>query len=138
MKPFISLFKIFLYLGRFTDAKAALKWLKSSEAEVESEFQTLKISYNSKTLNSNGDYSLLTRIRNLFSRKDIWKPLILMMALMLLQQFCGLTTIAFYAVNVLTESNSNVDEVCITLPRSKRFLLKFLSHQNASKLAIFL
>ena len=33
------IFKIFL--GRFTDAKAALKWLKSSEAEVESEFQTL-------------------------------------------------------------------------------------------------
>ena len=106
------IFKIFL--GRFTDAKAALKWLKSSEAEVESEFQTLKMSYNSKALNSKGEeYSLLTRIGNLFSRRDIWKPLILMMTLMLLQQFCGLSTIAFYAVNVLTESNSNVDEVCI-------------------------
>ena len=103
-----------IFLGRFTDAKAALKWLKSSEAEVESEFQTLKISYTSKTLNPNGggEYSLLTRIGNLFSRKDIWKPLALMMTLMLLQQFCGLSTIAFYAVNVLTESNSNVDEVC--------------------------
>ena len=103
-----------IFLGRFTDAKAALKWLKSSEAEVESEFQTLKISYTSKTLNPNGggEYSLLTRIRNLLSRKDIWKPLALMMTLMLLQQFCGLSTIAFYAVNVLTESNSNVDEVC--------------------------
>ena len=102
-----------LFLGRFTDAKAALKWLKSSEAEVESEFQSLKMSYNSKALNSKGEeYSLLTRIGNLFSRRDIWKPLILMMTLMLLQQFCGLSTIAFYAVNVLTESNSNVDEVC--------------------------
>ena len=103
-----------IFLGRFTDAKAALKWLKSSEAEVESEFQTLKISYTSKTLNPNGggEYSLLIRIRNLISRKDIWKPLALMMTLMLLQQFCGLSTIAFYAVNVLTESNSNVDEVC--------------------------
>ena len=81
---------------------------------MESEFQTLKISYTSKTLNPNGggEYSLLTRIRNLLSRKDIWKPLALMMTLMLLQQFCGLSTIAFYAVNVLTESNSNVDEVC--------------------------
>ena len=105
-----------LFLGRFTDAKAALKWLKSSEDEVKSEFQTLKISYASKTLNSKGgegEYTLLTRIRNLLSRKDIWKPLALMMTLMLLQQFCGLSTIAFYAVNVLTESNSNVDEVCI-------------------------
>ena len=81
---------------------------------MESEFQSLKMSYNSKTLNSKGEeYSLLTRIGNLFSRRDIWKPLILMMTLMLLQQFCGLSTIAFYAVNVLTESNSNVDEVCI-------------------------
>ena len=111
-----------IFLGRFTDAKAALKWLKSSEAEVESEFQTLKMSYNSKALNSKGEeYSLLTRIGNLFSRRDIWKPLILMMTLMLLQQFCGLSTIAFYAVNVLTESNSNVDEVCISRGGSSHY-----------------
>ena len=51
------------------------------------------------------------RYASLFSRRDVWKPLIIVFAMFLMQQFSGLSTISFYAVNVLADSHSSVNEV---------------------------
>ena len=96
--------------GRYSEAKTALKWLSVSEDKVESELQTLEESYGRK-LEAYEDYSLLQKLRRLLKRKDVVRPLLIMMVVMLLQQFSGLSTIAYYAVTVLTDSHSSVNEV---------------------------
>ena len=96
--------------GRYSEAKTALKWLSVSEDKVESELQTLEESYGRK-LEAYEDYSPLQRLRRLSKRKDVVRPLLIMMVVMLLQQFSGLSTIAYYAVTVLTDSHSSVNEV---------------------------
>ena len=92
-----------------------------SEDKVESELQTLEESYGRK-LEAYEDYSLLRKLRRLLKRKDVVRPLLIMMVVMLLQQFSGLSTIAYYAVTVLTDSHSSVNEVSTLY--LNRFLLK--------------
>jgi len=94
-------------LGRFSDARKALLWLQpySMCHNVDEEIEKLKLSYSSKVSDSGLNYYAL------LLRRDVWKPLILMLVLSLIQQFCGLSTISFYAVNVLMDSNSSVNEV---------------------------
>ena len=44
-------------------------------------------------------------------RDDVYKPLILMVFVFLLQQWCGMSAISYYAVNILTSAGSSVNEV---------------------------
>lgn len=65
-------------------------------------------------------------------RSDVWRPMIIVFVLFLLQQFCGLSTISFYAVNVLAASHSSVDEVInpdeFTLQSFKSYISVFGHH----------
>ena len=97
--------------GRFSEAREAFKWLNNSDENVDSEIQTLSQSFKQKKVSSSTNGSMIIQILKLFRRTDVLKPLFLMMALMLLQQFCGISTIAYYAVNVLVASHSGVDAV---------------------------
>ena len=97
-----------------------------SEDKVESELQTLEESYGRK-LEAYEDYSSLQRLRRLSKRKDVVRPLLIMMVVMLLQQFSGLSTIAYYAVTVLSDSHSSVNEVSAT---TRAFLTNHQCNHN--------
>ena len=87
----------------------------NDEITLESELETLKSSYARKTedqqLSNTNKLAFIRKYGALFGRRDVWKPSIIMAILFLLQQFCGLSTISYYAVNVLQDSHSSVDKV---------------------------
>lgn len=88
---------------------------------LKAEIEKLKKSYEEKSANetdgdagdrNGGCAATIKRYGSLICRRrDVWRPMIIMFVLFLLQQFCGLSTISFYAVNVLSASHSSVDEV---------------------------
>ena len=43
------------------------------------------------------------------ARPDVWKPLLIMTVLMFLQQWCGLATVTYYAVAVMTSTGTSVN-----------------------------
>ena len=101
------------------------------ENRIDAEIQTILVSYQQKISNekvkdvpkgSNGlsYYSIFKvgywmRYASLFYRKDVWKPLIIIFVMFLMQQFSGLTTITYYAVDVLSDSHSSVNEYLGTI-----------------------
>jgi len=48
-------------------------------------------------------------------RPDVWKPLCIVMSLMCLQQFTGISTLAYYAVNIMESAGSNLDKYTATI-----------------------
>ena len=79
-----------------------------SEEGLEAEVELLRSSYQSKETNLD---DLITKYTTFISRRDVWRPLIITLCLFLLQQFCGLSTISYYAVDVLAASHSSIDKV---------------------------
>ena len=53
-----------------------------------------------------------------FRRRDVWRPLLLFLAISLFQQFAGVSSISYYAVNVFVQAGSSIDEVKVSQPRS--------------------
>ncbi len=45
------------------------------------------------------------------TRQDVWRPMLTMILMCLLQQFSGMTAVSYYAVEVLENSHSSVDKV---------------------------
>ena len=68
----------------------------------------LQKSYESKETNLD---DLISKYIMFISRHDVWRPLIITFGLFLLQQFCGISTISYYAVDVLAASHSSIDKV---------------------------
>ena len=107
-----------------------------SEEGVEAEVELLRSSYQSKETNLD---DLIAKYTTFISRRDVWRPLIIMLCLFLLQQFCGLSTITFYAVDVLAASHSSIDKVSahgIFLLGSRQgwliFYMLFISSQKVN------
>ncbi len=91
--------------------------MEASDSQLDAEMEKLRSSYASKKVPRDcpdGTTTVKSKISGYVafcSRRDVQRPLMIMFVLFLLQQFCGLSTISFYAVNVLAASNSSVDEV---------------------------
>ena len=85
-----------------------LKMFTTTDEVLEAEVQLLRSSYQNKETNLDGIFS---KYATFFSRRDVWRPLIITFGLFLLQQFCGLSTISYYAVDVLASSHSSIDKV---------------------------
>ena len=101
------------------------------ENRIDAEIQTILVSYQRKisnekvrkgsppknclSYNSIFKVGYWMRYASLFYRKDVWKPLIIIFVMFLMQQFSGLTTITYYAVDVLSDSHSSVNEYLGTI-----------------------
>ena len=91
--------------GRLEHARESLAWLRGSDYDISDEFAKLEESYRkTQTMTSDQSISLLHRgkdfVRQL-RRPDVFKPLLLVNILMLLQQFTGIATTTYYAVELL-------------------------------------
>ena len=91
--------------GRIEQAKESLRWLRGKNYDITDEFNKLEESYW-KTQTKGSDQSINLKqkgkefLRQL-SRPDVFKPLLLVNILMLLQQFTGIATTTYYAVELL-------------------------------------
>ena len=89
--------------------------IDSKDEVLEAEVELLRSSYENKEeagkLRSD---DIISKYATFFSRRDVWRPLIITFGLFLLQQFCGLSTISYYAVDVLAASHSSIDKVSHT------------------------
>ena len=48
-------------------------------------------------------------------RPDVWKPLALNLILMFSQQFCGIATITYYAVTIMSDAGTAFDKYTATI-----------------------
>ena len=91
--------------GRLEQARESLAWLRGTDYDISDEFAKLEESYRkTQTKNSDQSISLVHRGKDLvrqLSRPDVFKPLLLVNILMLLQQFTGIATTTYYAVELL-------------------------------------
>ena len=73
------------------DARKTLKWLRDLDSDIESELVYLenRVQLDAKTIAS---------FSNIF-RPWAFKPVLIGMALMILQQFCGFTVVLYYSGN---------------------------------------
>lgn len=61
-----------------------------------------------------------------FARPEVWKPLLLVLFLFLIQQFTGMSSISYYAVSVLVRTGSSVNAVSgITRRHRRQYLCNF-------------
>ena len=91
--------------GRLEQARASLTWLRGNNYDIEEEFAKLKESYTKTQMKGSAESVNLAQkgkhlVRQL-SRPDVFKPLLLVNFLMLLQQFTGIATTTYYAVELL-------------------------------------
>ena len=79
--------------------------MRGTEYDISDEFAKLEESYRkTQTKNSEQSVSLVQRGKEFakqLSRPDVFKPLLLVNILMLLQQFTGIATTTYYAVELL-------------------------------------
>ena len=65
----------------------------------------IKLSFSSK----------MRDVETKIKRPDVYKPLILMLALMFTQQFSGVATLTYYAVSIMENSGSSLDKYTATI-----------------------
>ena len=91
--------------GRLGHARESLAWLRGTDYDISDEFSKLEESYRkTQTKSSDQSVSLVQRGKEFvkqLSRPDVFKPLLLVNLLMLLQQFTGIATTTYYAVELL-------------------------------------
>ena len=91
--------------GRLEHARESLAWLRGTDYDISDEFSKLEESYRkTQTKSSDQSVSLVQRGKEFvkqLSRPDVFKPLLLVNLLMLLQQFTGIATTTYYAVELL-------------------------------------
>ena len=91
--------------GRLKHARESLAWLRGTDFDISDEFAKLEESYRkTQTKSSDQSVSLVQRGKEFvkqLSRPDVFKPLLLVNILMLLQQFTGIATTTYYAVELL-------------------------------------
>ncbi|XP_023324721.1 facilitated trehalose transporter Tret1 [Eurytemora carolleeae] len=109
--------------GRNVEGKMALQWLRGDEYNIEKEYQELLTSVNKLRKDSMKieENFLKKCLRDLMSlllnliRPDVWKPLLIIIIIMFLQQFTGLATISFYAVSIMESAGSSIDKYTATI-----------------------
>ena len=106
-------------LGRLEESRLALQRLRGPRFNIDKEFSRLHQSYQitqaeapeketSAGCPTRTRLHLLDLLRQL-ARPDVWKPLLIMTVLMFLQQWCGLATVTYYAVAVMTSTGTSVN-----------------------------
>ncbi|KAK0175651.1 hypothetical protein PV327_009385 [Microctonus hyperodae] len=93
--------------GRFNEAKESLIWLRGPGLIWESEYNDLCTSSSIINQQNNGKGQLS---KELCITSVIWKPFIILFLFFALQQLCGIYIILFYAVNVLENIGTSIDE----------------------------
>lgn len=75
--------------GRSEDARKTLKWIRDLDCDIESELAYLenRVQLDAKTIANFSD----------IFRPWAFKPVLIGMAFMILQQFCGFTVVLYYS-----------------------------------------
>ena len=96
--------------GRLTEARKALQWIRGDHYDVTEEFAKLEASYRKtqkekneqnpkqKQLSCHKFPGIVMDSVSKLKRPDVFKPLLLVTTLSLLQQFTGTATTTYYAV----------------------------------------
>ena len=126
----------FIFRGRYVEALDSLRWLRERDFDLRGELQILTASYKDTmetekeeekgfvgqkkrmemfatllTISFLFCRSIVSQARSVFKRPDIYRPLLLFLVISFLQQMSGMASISYYAVNVMVESGSAVNEV---------------------------
>merc|ERR1712029_651198 len=81
--------------GQLDRARASLRWLRGPASDVEGEIRALTGFGRDANAYTTGCGSVVSRMR----KREVWKPLLLLLALFILMQSTGTFAIVFYAVN---------------------------------------
>ena len=90
--------------GKYGDAQSVLIVLRGKNGGAAEEIKRLR-----ENLDSEDEYTFWHRL-NMFRKRSVFVPMILSVALMFFQQFCGINVVIFYAGSVLQSADvSNPD-----------------------------
>ena len=91
--------------GRITEARKALQWIRGDHFDVTEELTKLKASFRKTqtqaAVQGTGGWLHFRRTQDFIGklrRPDVFKPLLVVTTLMLLQQFTGIATTSYYAI----------------------------------------
>jgi MFS family permease len=96
---------------RPADARQALLWLRGEHYDITEEFHKLEASYKRTQTRAGGAeggrlhrlWRAMVTLVSKLGRPDVFKPLLLVTTLSLLQQFTGTATTTYYAVTLMGE-----------------------------------
>ena len=92
--------------GKEDAARKSLKWLRGSEySRIEEEISTIK---NAEAERKDPGSSV--SLGQIFSKAVYLKPFGICLALMFLQQFCGINAVVFYLQDIFRKANSTLDQ----------------------------
>uniref|UniRef100_A0A0K2TRV0 Major facilitator superfamily (MFS) profile domain-containing protein n=1 Tax=Lepeophtheirus salmonis TaxID=72036 RepID=A0A0K2TRV0_LEPSM len=106
---------------RKQEAREALLWLRGQHySKVDEELKSIQSQYKEimekSRVNSEGKpNSKVIKFFQMFKRPDVYKPLLIVMTLMVLQQFCGMSAITYYAIKILIIAKSSIDKYAATV-----------------------
>ena len=84
-------------------AQKSLQWLRGKHYNTTKELEVMKESLAREQ--AIGDISLKTMLT-----VDVyWKPFLIVMMLMFLQQFCGINAVIFYTQTIFIHAGTNID-----------------------------
>ena len=117
--------------GRCKEAKKALTWLRGDDYDITEEYKKLETSYKitqskkvPEEINTWGTVVIKTKDFVVkLGRPDVWKPVLLMLLLTLLQQFAGVATISYYAITIFGDGK-RLDKYSATI------IYGFIRYQN--------
>lgn len=92
--------------GRLNDAKNSLLWLRGPGINCDNEYKELCSDSSIERREKNEKIPF----KNALLLPNVWKPFFILLLFFFLQQLSGIYVILFYAVNVIHEFNSNIDE----------------------------
>ncbi|XP_034477654.1 facilitated trehalose transporter Tret1-2 homolog [Drosophila innubila] len=93
--------------GKIEQAEKALTWLRRKNAKIDEELREMSQAQNNEPEESNG-------FKTMFQKKYL-RPVCIQLALMFIQNICGINAVMFYTVMIFNMSGSTVDSYLSTI-----------------------
>lgn len=100
----------FVANGRDRDAQNSLQWLRGQGADITTEMSDIQNTYYS----AKKENSEKLKISD-FKKREYYRPTLVSLGLMFLQQMCGINPVIFYTVLIFQVSGSSVDNNLSTI-----------------------
>lgn len=109
------------WLQSYTEAQKSIKWLYKDPKVYEQQIKIFQIERNNKKNQTN------TSGVNMFFKKIVYKPVLLLTSIFLFQQLSGAYVVIFYAINIFREIKVQYEDFILILFGAIRFFMAIIS-----------